>query len=87
MLLRHSTRLLFGLLCALVLMRLPSISVVEQVLSSPANMEEDVVVPPAVAPHAVGILLAPPTDQPPLCDLARSDDPNSCSIRYSILRL
>lgn len=86
MLLRHSTRLLFALLCVLVLTRLPPILFAEEASSLSVKIE-DVTLAIDATPCAVGVSAVPLTIAGPFEALPGVIDVNPSPTKREILRL
>jgi len=86
MLLRHSARLLFALLCVLLLTRLPPAGFAEETWSSSVKVVESAATA-AVAVGSTGMWPVLLGVVPPMEALTGSADSNSCAVKHSVLRL
>ena len=87
MLSRHSARLLFALLCVLLLTRLPPVGFAEETLSSSVKVAESVTTAAAVATGAAGMGVVAIGVVLPVEAFTDSADSNSCAVKHSVLRL
>jgi hypothetical protein len=87
MLLRRSSRIVFALLCVLVLTRMPLVCSAEESAVTSVKIEEGVAVAADVTPRTVEIL--PPAPSSVFAPHVNADarETNTRLIEYSILRL